>query len=84
MVPYPGPHGVVQSCRHVIQPQAVRIGASVEAAAAGPERRLHNDVRRQQVFFRIFYRHEGSIEVRQAALICTLNANGKIVTATPT
>jgi hypothetical protein len=85
MVPYPGPHGVVQPCRDVIQPQATRIGAySVEAAAAGPERRLHNDVRRQQVFFRIFYRHEGSVEVRQAALICTLNANGKIVAATPT
>jgi hypothetical protein len=69
----------------VIQPQAIHIGAySVEAAAAGPERRLHNDVRRQQVFFRIFYRHKGSIEVRQAALICTLNGNGKIVAATPT
>jgi hypothetical protein len=85
MVPYPGPRGVVQPCRNVIQPQAIHIGAySVEAAAAGPERRLHNDVRRQQVFFRIFYRHKGSIEVRQAALICTLNANGKIVAASPT
>jgi hypothetical protein len=69
----------------VIEPQAIRIGAySVEAAAAGPERRLQNDVRRQQVFFRIFYRHKGGIEVRQAALICTLNGSGKIVTATPT
>jgi len=85
MVPYPGPHRVVQPCCDVIQPQATRIGAySVEATAAGPERRLHNDVRRQQVFFRIFYRHEGCIEVRRAALICTLNANGKIVAATPT
>jgi len=85
MVPYPGAHEVVRPCRDVIQPQATRIGAySVEATAAGPERRLHNDVRRQQVFFRIFYRHEGCIEVRRAALICTLNANGKIVAATPT
>jgi hypothetical protein len=85
MVPYSSRHGVVQPCRDVIEPQAIRIGAySVEAAAAGPERRLQNDVRRQQVFFRIFYRHKGGIEVRQAALICTLNGSGKIVTATPT
>jgi hypothetical protein len=85
MLPYPGPHRVVQPCRHVIQPQAARIGAySVEAAAAGPERLLPRKVRRQQVFFRIFYGNKGGIEVRQAALICTLNANGKIVAAKPT
>jgi hypothetical protein len=85
MVPYPGPHGVVQPCRDVIQPQAARIGAySVEAAAAGPERQLSNHVRRQQVFFRIFYRNKSGVEVRQAALICTLNANGAIVAAKPT
>ena len=85
MVPYPGPHRVVQPCRLVIQPQAARIGAySVEAAAAGPERLLPRKVRRQQVFFRILYRSKDGIEVRQAALICTLNARGTIVAAKPT
>lgn len=85
MVPYPGPHQVVRPCRDVIQPQATRIGAySVEAAAAGPQRPLANDATRQQVFFRIFYRNKNGVEVRQAALMCTLNANGTIVAATPT
>jgi Winged helix-turn helix len=53
-------------------------------AALGPERLLPRKVRRQQVFFRILYGNKGGIEVRQAALICTLNANGKIVAAKPT
>jgi hypothetical protein len=64
-------------------PQATRIGAySVEAAAAGPERHAHG-YRRQQVFFRIFYRNADGIEVRQAALVCTLNARGTVVAAKP-
>ena len=85
MIPYPGTHGVVQPCRAVMQPQAMRIGAyTVEAAAAGPEQKLPNQFRRQQVFFRIFYRSKQGIEVRQAALICTLNANGRVVAARPT
>jgi hypothetical protein len=85
MVPYPGPHEVVRPCRDVIQPQATRIGAySVEAAAAGPQRLLAHNVRRQQVFFRIFYRNKAGIEVRQAALMCTLNASGTVVAAKPT
>jgi len=85
MVPYPGAHEVVRPCRDVIQPQAARIGAySVEAAAAGPQKFLAHNVRRQQVFFRIFYRSKDGIEVRQAALMCTLNASGTIVAAKPT
>jgi hypothetical protein len=85
MVPYPGAHEVVRPCRDAIQPQAARIGAySVEAAAAGPQKFLAHNVRRQQVFFRVFYRNKDGIEVRQAALICTLNASGTIVAAKPT
>jgi len=85
MVPYPGPHEVVQPCRGVIQPQATRIGAySVEAAAAGPQKLLAHNVKRQQVFFRIFYRNKDGVEVRQAALMCTLNARGTIIAAKPT
>jgi len=85
MVPYPGAHEVVRPCRDVIQPQAAHIGAySVEAAAAGPQKLLAHKVRRQQVFFRILYRSKDGIEVRQAALICTLNARGTIVAAKPT
>jgi hypothetical protein len=84
MTAYPGPHGLVQPCRRVILPQATRIGAySVEAAAAGPERSLRHGTKRQQVFFRIFYRHKGTIEVRQAALMCTLNARGTVTAANP-
>jgi hypothetical protein len=84
MTAYPGPHGLVQPCRRVIQPQATRIGAySVEAAAAGPERSLRHGTKRQQVFFRIFYRNKSTIEVRQAALMCTLNARGTVTAAHP-
>ena len=84
MTPYPGPHSIVQPCLHVILPQATRIGAySVEAAAAGPERHLRHGAKRQQVFFRIFYRKKNSIEVRQAALMCKVNAGGTVIAADP-
>jgi hypothetical protein len=84
MTAYPGPHAVVQPCRRIMGPQATRIGAySVEAAAAGPERHLQRGARRQQVFFRIFYRNANGIEVRQAALMCTMNTRGTIVAANP-
>jgi hypothetical protein len=83
MTAYPGAHSVVQPCRHAMLPQAARIGAySVEAAAAGPEQHLRGS-RRQQVFFRILYRNENGIEVRQAALMCTLNVRGTVIAAKP-
>jgi hypothetical protein len=84
MVPYPGAHAVVRPCRNALMAQATRIGAySVEAAAAGPERYVRHRINRQQVFFRIFYRNRTGIEVRQAALICTLDARGKIIAIKP-
>jgi hypothetical protein len=84
MKPYPGAHAVVRPCRNSLQAQATRIGAySMEAAAAGPERHLRNGIKRQQVFFRIFYRTINGIEVRQAALICTLDARTRTITVKP-
>lgn len=62
-------------------PERGAIRYKTTPAENNTRRRLQNDARRQQVFFRVFYRHKGGIEVRQAALIRMLNTNGKIVAA---
>ncbi len=75
---------VVEACRAVIEPQAKGIGAySVQAAAAGPETRKDGD-RVQQVFFRIIYDRPDYLEVRQAALICKVGPDDRLVDAKPT
>ena len=74
---------VVEACRAVIEPQAKGIGAfSVQAAAAGPETTKNGD-RVQQVFFRIIYDRPEYVEVRQAALICKVGRDNRVVDAKP-
>ena len=75
---------VVAACRQTIEPQAKSIGAySVQAAAAGPERRADSGERMQQVFFRIIYDRPAYLEVRQSALMCTIGADGHVTDAHP-
>ena len=75
---------IVAACRSTIEPQAKSIGAySVQAAAAGPERRNPDGDRMQQVFFRIIYDRAAYLEVRQSALLCTIDGKGQVVDAHP-
>ena len=76
---------VVSACKDAFDPQARAAGAySVEAAAAGPERKVAKG-RSQQVFFRIFYSDakDNGVEVRQASVACTVGRNGRLIQATP-
>ncbi len=80
---YPGPAIAVDPCRAAVQAQVAPVGATnVEAAAAGPERRLGNGAIRQQVFFRIMYSRGPVPEVRQSALVCTVR-HGRVLNAVP-
>lgn len=75
---------VVVACKKTIEPQAKNIGAySIQAAAAGPERRNRDGGRFQQVFFRVIYDHPDYLEVRQSSLLCSLDRSGMIVDARP-
>ena len=74
---------VVEACRKVIEPQAKGLGAySVQAAAAGPETRKDGE-RVQQIFFRVIYDRPDYVEVRQAALICKIDPQDRVVEANP-
>ena len=83
IVPYGEGSKVVSACKDAFDPQARAAGAySVEAAAAGPERKVPAG-RSQQVFFRIFYADpkDNGVEVRQAAISCTVSKRGQLVKA---
>lgn len=85
IVPFKKNGKIVSACKNAFEPQAKQQGAySVEAAAAGPEKRVVNG-RSQQVFFRVFYSNmkEGGVEVRQAAIRCTVGGSGDLVEAKP-
>ena len=74
---------MVEACRKVIEPQAKSLGAySVQAAAAGPETRK-DGARVQQIFFRIIYDRPEYVEVRQAALVCKVDQQDRVVEANP-
>ncbi len=83
IVPFVKPGKVVTACKEAFDAQARHVGAySMEAEAAGPERKAANG-RRQQVFFRIFYAdpQDGGVEVRQASIACTLGPGGRLMDA---
>ena len=83
IVPFTKSGRVVSACKDTFDSQAKQAGAySVEAAAAGPERKVAKG-RSQQVFFRIFYADpkDSGVEVRQASIACTMGANGHVVEA---
>ncbi len=76
---------IASACKDAFDPQARAAGAySIEAAASGPERRVAKG-KSQQVFFRIFYADpkDNGVEVRQAAISCTVSKRGQLVQATP-
>ncbi len=84
IVPYTKAGHVVSACKDAFDSQAKDAGAySIEAAAAGPERKVAKG-RRQQVFFRIFYADpkDNGVEVRQASVACTVGMSGHVVEAT--
>ena len=83
IVPFSNTTPVVSACKDAFDPQAKKEGAySVEAAAAGPEKRTVKG-RTQQVFFRIFYADpkDQGVEVRQAAIACTVGRKGQLLQA---
>ena len=83
IVPFSATTAVVSACKDAFDPQAKKEGAySVEAAAAGPERKNAKG-RTQQVFFRIFYADpkDQGIEVRQASVACMVGRKGELLQA---
>ena len=86
IVPFSQGGKIVSACKDAFEPQAKKVGAySIEAAAAGPEKKQSKG-RTQQVFFRIFYSDpkDQGVEVRQASVVCTIGATGALVQASPT
>ena len=83
IVPYGADTQVVSVCKDAFDPQAKKEGAySVEAAAAGPEKKSARG-RTQQVFFRIFYADpkDQGVEVRQASIACSVGRRGELLKA---
>ena len=83
IVPYAKDSKVVSACKSAFEPQAKNAGAYfVEAAAAGPKRKIASGWA-QQVFFRILYADpaENGVEVRQASIDCTMDDSGKLKNA---
>ena len=83
IVPFAKPSKVVNACKEAFDAQARRAGAySIEAEAAGPERKAVKG-RRQQVFFRIFYADpkDQGVEVRQASIACSVGRRGELLKA---
>lgn len=83
IVPFSATSAVVSACKDAFDPQAKKEGAySIEAAAAGPEKRNAKG-RTQQVFFRIFYADpkDQGVEVRQASIACMVGRKGELLDA---
>ena len=84
-MPYKKTGKVVTACKDAFDPQARAAGAySVEANAAGPERKVSGG-HSQQVFFRIFYADpkDNGVEVRQASIACVVSNRGQLLKAAP-
>ena len=63
---------------------AAPLGATrVEAASAGPQKRLRDGSVMAPVEMRILYSRLFEYEVRQATLTCKIDPRGKIVDASP-
>ena len=83
LTPAPGRNDFVEACRTMVERSAVEHGAArVEAASAGPQRRVR-DGHVAPVQFRILYPGVLRSQVRQAKLICKADRQGKIVGAQP-
>ncbi|UVK37853.1 helicase [Mesorhizobium sp. AR10] len=80
-VPIPGtPPAVVRVCRQAIMSAATPLGAvRVDAASAGPVRRHRRGALTAPIEVRIDYARQGGIEVRQARVVCRLDAAGRVV-----
>ena len=80
IVPYANDSKIVTACKSAFEPQAKSAGAYfVEAAAAGPKRKVAEGWS-QQVFFRILYTDmaDNGVEVRQASIDCTMDQKGSL------
>src|SRR5215218_2765714 len=83
LAPAPGRNDLVEACRAMVETSAESHGAArVEAASAGPQRRVR-DGHMTPVQFRIL--HPGFLrsQVRQAKLNCKANREGKVLDAQP-
>jgi hypothetical protein len=83
LAPAPGRNDLVEACRAMVETSAESHGAArVEAASAGPQRRVR-DGHMAPVQFRILYPGFLRSQVRQARLNCKANREGKVLDAQP-
>jgi hypothetical protein len=70
----------VRACRAAVEAQASKYGArEVEAAPAGPQKRLRGGGSFAPVRIRVTYQGPGGPEVRESSLICVTDGAGQIV-----
>ncbi|HEV2560245.1 MAG TPA: hypothetical protein VGU45_16615 [Microvirga sp.] len=78
----PDPNRTVEPCRLAVEAASLQEGPSrVEAASRGPELRTRDGLIHGAVEVRILHKLDGVTVVRQAALLCTVRADGSFVTA---
>ena len=83
LAPAPGRNDFIEACRAMVERSAIEHGAArVEAASAGPQRRVRGGYI-APVQFRILYPGVLRSQVRQARLTCKTDRQGKIVDAQP-
>ena len=83
LAPAPGRNDFIEACRAMVERSAIEHGAArVEAASAGPQRRVR-DGYLAPVQFRILYPGVLRSQVRQARLTCKADRDGKILDAQP-
>jgi hypothetical protein len=85
VVPGPEPRSeAATACQQTIAGRAKEYGAiQVEAASVGAPEQFLNGYTDVPVEVRILYRHEEQVQVRQARVICRVNALNSVVALTP-
>lgn len=80
--PVAGSNQAVLPCRKKVSGEAAKLGATeIEAASAGPERRIAAGVIAAPVVFRITYSQAGRRDVRLSVLTCIVDRRGHLVDA---
>lgn len=70
----------VRACRAAVEAQASKYGAQeVEAAPAGPQKRLRGGGSFAPVRIRVTYQGPRGAEIRESSLICVTDGSGQIV-----
>jgi hypothetical protein len=70
----------VRTCRNSVVRASRPYGAiRVDAASAGPIRRMRNGAFAAPIEVRVVYENEGRIQIRQSTATCHLNGSGEVV-----